>query len=72
MLIIKDTLWNNNLNSAEDVPMIYVNFISTVITVTEQKNRRHYFHTTPHTSELKESTPATRYLGILGVCIDFS
>jgi hypothetical protein len=37
MLIMKETLWKNNLNFAKDVTMLYVNFIATVIILSEKK-----------------------------------
>jgi hypothetical protein len=49
VLIMKETLWKNNLNFVKDTSMIYVNFIIIVITASEKGNRRHYFRTTPHT-----------------------
>jgi hypothetical protein len=41
---IMETLWKNNLNFVHNVPMIYVNFTTIVITFFEKKNRKHYFH----------------------------
>ena len=40
MLIVKETLWKNNLNFVKDVPMIYVNFIITVIIVSEGEKKK--------------------------------
>jgi hypothetical protein len=37
VLIMKDTLWKNNLNFVKDVPMIYVNFIRTVVVASDKK-----------------------------------
>jgi hypothetical protein len=37
VLIMKETLWKNNLNFAEDVPMLYIDFIATVIILSEKK-----------------------------------
>jgi hypothetical protein len=37
VLKTKETLWKNNLNFVKDVSIIYVNFITTVLTVTEKK-----------------------------------
>jgi hypothetical protein len=37
VLIMKETLWKNNLNTAKDVPMLYINFIATVIILSEKK-----------------------------------
>jgi hypothetical protein len=37
VLIMKDTLWKNNLNCVKDVPMIYINFIISVTIVFEKK-----------------------------------
>ena len=34
---MKKTLWKNNHTFVKDVPMIYVNFIVTVIIVSEKK-----------------------------------
>jgi len=48
VLIMTKTLWKSNLNFVKDVPMIYVNFIITVIIVSEEKNRRYYFCTNLH------------------------
>jgi hypothetical protein len=36
-VIMKETLWKNNLNFVKDVPMIYVNFITILIVVFESK-----------------------------------
>jgi len=47
VLIITETLWENNLNFVKDVPMMYVNFVINVI-VSEKKNRRYYFCTNLH------------------------
>jgi hypothetical protein len=44
VLLMKETLWKNNLNFVKYIPMIYVSYI----TVSEKKNRRHYFRTTPY------------------------
>jgi hypothetical protein len=40
VLIWKKDLWKNNLNFVMDVPTIYVNFITTVITDCEEKKIR--------------------------------
>jgi hypothetical protein len=48
VLIMKKTLWKNNLNFLKVVPMTYVNFITIVIIISE-KNRRHYIRTGLHT-----------------------
>jgi len=40
VLIVKETLWKNNLNFVKDVPMIYVNFIITVIIVSEGEKKK--------------------------------
>ena len=40
MLIVTETLWKNNLNFVKDVPMIYVNFIITVIIVSEGEKKK--------------------------------
>jgi hypothetical protein len=45
--IMKETLWKNNRNVINDVPVVYVNFIIIVIVVIERKNSKHYFHITP-------------------------
>jgi hypothetical protein len=37
MLIMKETLWINNLNFVKDVPILYVNFIIIAIIVSEKK-----------------------------------
>ena len=37
VLIMKEILWKNNLNFAKDVPMLYVNFIATLIILPEKK-----------------------------------
>ena len=34
---MKETLWEKNLNFVKDVPLIYVNFITIVVTVYETK-----------------------------------
>jgi hypothetical protein len=39
VFIKKETLWKNNLNFVEDVPKIYVNFIITVIIVSEREKK---------------------------------
>jgi len=35
--IMKETLWENNMNFVKDIPMIYANFIIIVIVVSEEK-----------------------------------
>jgi hypothetical protein len=42
VLIMKKTLWKNNLNFVKGVHMICVSFITNVIIVAEEK-KRHYF-----------------------------
>ena len=37
MLTMKETFWKNNLNFLKDLPMIYGNFITLVITASEKK-----------------------------------
>jgi hypothetical protein len=37
---MKETLCNKNLNLVKDVPMIYVNLITTVIAVSEKKKKK--------------------------------
>jgi hypothetical protein len=37
VLIMKETLWKNNLNFVKNAPMIYVSFIIIVIIVSEIK-----------------------------------
>jgi hypothetical protein len=37
VLIMKETLWKNNLNFVKDVPMIYVSLIIIVVIVSEKK-----------------------------------
>ena len=37
MLIMKETLWKSNLNYVKDVPMMCVNFITSVIIVSGKK-----------------------------------
>ena len=44
-MLIMETSCKNNLNFLTDIPMIYVNLIVIVCTVSEKKCRRHYFHT---------------------------
>jgi len=44
---MKETLWENNMNFAEDMPLFYANFIVIVPIVSEEKNRMHYFRLAP-------------------------
>jgi len=37
VLVMKQTLWKNNLNFVKDVPMTYLNFIKILIVVFETK-----------------------------------
>ena len=37
VLVVKKTFWKNNVKFVEDLPMIYVNFIITVIRDSEKK-----------------------------------
>jgi len=37
VLIMKETLWKNNLNCVKDVPMIHLNFITILIVVFDCK-----------------------------------
>ena len=37
VLTMKETFWKNNLNFLKDLPMIYGNFITLVITASEKK-----------------------------------
>lgn len=47
---MKKTFCKNNPNFVKDLSMIYVNFIITVIILSERgKKKRHYFYTAPHT-----------------------
>jgi hypothetical protein len=49
VLIMEDNLWKNNINFVKDTPMkyinIYKNFNTTIIIVSDEKNKKHYFHT---------------------------
>ena len=45
--MILESLWKNNLNFVQNVPIIYVNFNITKLTFSEKKNWRDYFYTTP-------------------------
>jgi len=45
VLIMKDNLWKNYINFVKDIPMKYINLNITVIIVSDEKNRKHYFHT---------------------------
>jgi hypothetical protein len=39
-VLIMKTLWKNNFNSVKDVPRIYANFITVVITGAEKEKRK--------------------------------
>ena len=45
MFIMEETLCKNNLNFLTDIPMIYVNYIVILCTVSDKKHRRPYCHT---------------------------
>jgi hypothetical protein len=50
-VLIMESLWKINLNFVKDVPMIDADFIITILSFSE-KNRRHYFHATPHANHI--------------------
>jgi hypothetical protein len=47
VIVMKETLWENNMDFAKDMPLSYAKFIVIVTIVSEEKNRMHYFLLAP-------------------------
>jgi hypothetical protein len=59
VLIMKETLWKNNLNFEKLILITYINFIVIVITVSKKKRKRFFVQTLVLECYLKQLTVGT-------------